>query len=146
MTITIDDGTFTVGNSFVTLAESDTYSNDRNYTTWIDGDEEEKEAALIRSFDYLSIQNWISTTFDDGIPARIEQAQMLGATREFDSPGALQPDISTGIKSEELKDVIETHYFEGGTGTIFSAVENLITPYINRPGYITRIVRGGGGT
>lgn len=146
MTIVIDDGTFTVGNSFVTLAEADTYSEDRNNTTWIYGDEPEKEAALIRAFDYLSVQNWISTTFDDEIPTKIEQAQMLGAGKEFDSPGVLQPDVATGIKSEELKDVIETHYFEGGTGTIFSSVVNLITPYINRPGYVTRIVRGGGGT
>lgn len=144
MAIVIDDGTFAVGNSFVTLAESDTFSEDRNYTAWINGDEEDKNAALIRAFDYLSIQNWQSTTFDDGIPTKISQSQMLAAIRELESPGAMQPDISTGIKSESLEGVSETEYFEGGTGTIFSAVENLISSYINRPGYKTRIVRGGG--
>jgi len=145
MTITIDDGTFIVGNSFVTLAESDIFSTDRGYTTWVDGDEEEKEASLIRAFDYLSVQNWKSTAFTSNIPPKIEQAQIIAAIREFDSPGVLQPDISTGIKSEALDGVLETHYFESGSSTIFSGVENLITPYINRPGYKTRIVRGGGG-
>ena len=146
MTIVIDDGTFTVGNSFVTLVESDTYSIDRGYSTWEDGDDEDKEAALIRAFDYLSIQNWQDDIFDDEIPTKIEHAQMLAAIKELDSPGAMQPDVSTGIKSEELVDVIETHYFESGPGTIFSAIENLISSYIYRPGYRTRIVRGGGGT
>ncbi len=144
MALTIDDGTFEVGNSFITAVESNTFAQDRGYVDWVDGDDEDKEAALIRTFDFLSVQNWKSTTFDDGIPVKIQNAQCLGAIRELETSGTLQPDVSTGIKSESIDGVLETEYFEGGAGQVFSSVENMISPYINRPGYKTNIVRGGG--
>jgi len=144
MTIIIDDGTFEVGNSFVTLVESNTFATDRGYSDWEDGDTEDKEAALIRTFDFLSIQNWKSTTFDDGIPVKIEQAQCLGAIRELETSGALQPDVATGIKSESIDGVLETEYFASGAGQVFSAVENMIGAYLYKSGSKTRMVRGGG--
>ncbi len=144
MTIIIDDGTFVIGNSFVTVDAAEAYHESRGYTIWIDGEDEEKEAALIRAFDFLSVQNWKTTVFENSVPIKIQQAQILGALKELSSPGSLQPDIVTGIKSESLDGVIETEYFKGGTGTLFTAVENMIKPYIITKGTKTKIVRGGG--
>jgi hypothetical protein len=144
MAITIDSGTFEVGNSFVTVAESNTFATDRGYSDWVDGDDEDKESALIRTFDFLSVQNWKSTTFDDSVPIKIKNAQCLGAIRELDTLGSLQPDVDTGIKSESIDGVLETEYFAGGPGQVFSSVENMISPYLNKVGCRTNIVRGGG--
>ena len=145
MTITIDDGTFEVGNSFVTILEADTYAVDRGYTTWAAATEALKEMALIRTFDYLSVQNWKTTAFTTEIPVKVKNAQCLGAIKELAESGALQPDVTTGIKSESIDGVLETEYFEStGTGIVYSAVENLISPYINKVGFKTRLVRGGG--
>jgi len=142
MTLTIDDGTFEVGNSFATSLEAETYHEVRGYSVWIDGNSEEKEAALIRAFDFLSVQNWKSTTFATSVPIKIKQAQIIGALKELVDSGSLQPDVQTGIKSDSIEGVFETKFFEEGPGTLFTAIENLIRPYINRPGRKTTITRG----
>jgi len=142
MALTIDDGTFEIGNSFVTSIETESYHETRGHSVWVDGDNEEKEAALIRAFDFLSVQNWKSTAFASLVPVKIKQAQMIGALKELSDPGSLQPDVQTGIKSDSIEGVFETKFFEEGPGTLFTAIENLIRPYINRPGYKTTITRG----
>ena len=76
---------------------------------------------------------------------KVENAQCIGAIRELAESGALQPDVTVGIKSESIDGVLATEYFEDtGTGIVYSAVENLIAPYINKVGSKTRLVRGGG--
>ena len=142
MTLTIDDGTFEVGNTFVTENEAEEYHESRGNSSWEDADDEAKEAALIRAFDYLSVQNWSSTAFETTIPVKVKQAQMLAALKELSSSGVLQPDVSTGVKSEAIEGAIEKEYYESGPGTIFSGVENLIRPYLVRPGRKTVLVRG----
>lgn len=145
MTLTIDDGTFEVGNSFVTLEEAETFCTERGYTDWTGTDNDaNKETALTRTFDFLSVQNWISTAFDSGVPTKIKYAQILGAIKELASIGALQPDVTPNVKSESIAGAIETEYFEGGGYTQYTAVENMIRPYLVRPGVKTRIVLGGG--
>lgn len=142
MALIIDDGTFAVGNSFVTVQAAETFHELRGYTDWTtSADETGKEAALIRAFDFLSVQNWKSTTFTSGVPAKITQAQILAALKELGSPGSLQPDITTGVKSQKIEGAVSTEFFSAGEGTLFSVVENLIRPYINRPGRRTTIVR-----
>lgn len=142
MAITIDDGTFAVGNSFVTAREAEAFHEARGYTDWTTStDDAGKEAALIRAFDFLSVQNWKTDTFETSVPTKVEQAQILGALKELSSPGSLQPDITTGIKSQSIEGAVETEYYSTGEGTLFTVVENLIRPYINQPGIRTSITR-----
>ena len=142
MALTIDDGTFEVGDSFVTLEEADIYHSDRDNPEWAKLSVQKKEAVLIKAFDYLTVQNWSSTAFTTAIPARVKQAQCLGGLKESLTPDSLQPDIETGIKSKEIDGVLSTSYFEGGSSTINTAIENLIRPYISIPGVKTTLVRG----
>lgn len=144
MTITIDDGTFLVGNSFITIDEADEFHAARLNTDWATLTDSEKEAALIRAFDFLSVQNWASTAFSSGIPLKVKNAQCIGALKEAGSSGALQPDITPGVKVQKFDDVMETEYFEssGSGGTTYTAVENMISPYLTRPGMQRTLVRG----
>lgn len=145
MTITIDDGTFLIGNSFVEIADADTYHSSRLNTEWASATAEQKEAALIRSFDFLSVQNWASDTFSSGIPLKIQNAQCIGALKEIESNGALQPDLTPGVKKESIDGVTSTEYFDedaGGGGVVHTAVENMIKPYLRRPGMQRTLVRG----
>jgi len=139
----IDNGTFAVGNSFVTLSEADEYHNIRQNTDWFDKTNAQREAALIKAFDFLSVQNWTTTAFSSGVPAKIKSAQCIGALKEATSPDALQPDISSSVKKESIDGVMETEYFEGsGSAAIITAVENMIRPYIKKPGMRMTMVRG----
>jgi len=147
MALIIDTGTFLVGNSLVTVAEADAFHSIRQNQAWELAALYVKEAALIKAFDFLSVQNWKSDAFESGVPLKIKNAQCIGALRELDSPGALQPDVTPGIKKEAIDGVNETEYFENsGSGVIHTAVENLIKPYMKVSGLRMRmrIVRGGG--
>lgn len=142
MTITLDTGTFEVGNSLISIAEADEYYVSRGYTAWTElSDDAKKEAALVRAFDFLSVQNWRTDTFTAGIPAKIKQAQCIAALRELSSPGSMQPDRTTGLKMESVDGVFEKQFFEGGGSESHTAVNNLILPYLVRAGVKTRIVR-----
>jgi len=135
MTLIIDSGTFLVGNSLATVAEADAFHLARQNTVWGMALTPAKEAALIKTFDFLSTQNWQTTTFDSGIPLKIKNAQCIGALIELSTPGSLQPDITPGIKMEAIDGVNEVQYFEGSGGaTIYTAVENMIKPYLKRMG------------
>ncbi len=142
MTITLDTGTFEVGNSLLTLIEAEEYHLTRGYTAWTGTDDDvAKEAAMIRAFDFLGVQNWRAGTFTAGIPIRIKQAQAIAALRELASPGSMQPDRTVGLKSDSLDGVFTKQFFEDGGQTLHTAVQNLILPYIVRAGIKTRIVR-----
>jgi hypothetical protein len=143
MTITIDDGTFLIGNSFVTVLMADAFHEARQNTAWFAASEAQKEAALIKAFDYLSVQNWTSTAFSTEIPLKIKNAQCIGALKELEEAGALQPDVNPNIKMESIDGVMETEYFEGsGSAIIPTAVMNMIKPYLKRPGMNMTMVRG----
>jgi hypothetical protein len=135
MTITIDDGTFLVGNSFVTLDETDTYHEDRATETWIATTvtDDQKEAALIKAFDYLYVQNWIAGVFDTEIPIRVKQAQMVAAGKELSSPGSLQADQDSNVKRKNIEGAIETEYFSKSLSSapVFTQIQNLLKPYLN---------------
>ena len=142
MALIIDDGSLELGDSFVTIDEADTYHRLRGNKEWAKLSIPSKEAVLIRAFDFLSIQNWSAGVFGTAIPAKVKQAQCLGALKESITPGSLQPDVETGIKSKSIDGVLATSYFAGGSGTINTAIENLIRGYIATPGVKTRLVRG----
>jgi hypothetical protein len=147
MPLTIDDGTFNVGNSFVTLGYAYDYHELRGNSAWIQKTDEEQEALLVRAFDFLSVQNWASDTFTTAIPKKIKDAQCLAAFKELEQDNALQPDYNPTIKRERIEGVIETEYFgKGETASMASAppaaVMNLIGPYLKRPGMRMTMVRG----
>lgn len=149
MAIIIDNGTFLVGNSFVTAEDAKEFHKTRGNQPWADAKSSERESALIRAFDFLSVQNWKEDAFEDEIPLKVIMAQEIAALKELIDIGTMQPDLQVGIKTEEIDGVVAMEYFEGGnnTGTTFVAIENLIAPYLASSPYFSsrmRLVRGGG--
>ena len=53
-------------NSYVTIAEADTYASERGHSSWEDLDDDEKSAALINAAEFLDDQYgrkfWCSST------------------------------------------------------------------------------------
>ena len=138
MALIIDDGTFTVGNTLLSLEEVEAYHTSRLTAPWsTETSDELKEAAIIRAFDYFSIQKWIINAFDDGIPQRVLSAFCVAANKELSSTGILQADQQKNIKRKRIEGAIETEYFDKNTlnGTIFTEINNLISPYIEAPTY-----------
>lgn len=138
MTLTIDDGTFTVGNTFLSLDDIDEYHAQRLTSPWSTStDNNAKEAAIIRAFDYLSVQNWIINAFDEGIPLRVCAALCVAANKELESNGILQADQQKNIKRKRIEGAIETEYFSQkiSNETVFTEISNLIKPYIIAPIY-----------
>jgi hypothetical protein len=134
MTLTIDDGTFLVGNTFVTLDETDTYHEDRSTTSWMASTvtDDNKEAAIIRAFDYLYVQPWISTTFASSVPVKVKRAQMVAAEKELSSPGSLQSDQDSNLKRKHIEGVIEKEYFSQtmSSAPVFTEIQNLLSDYL----------------
>jgi hypothetical protein len=147
MALTIDDGTFEVGNSLVTLSYAYTYHELRGNLSWLDKSDEEQEAFLIRAFDFLSVQDWATDAFTTSIPKKVKDAQCLAAFKEMEEDNALQPDYNPNIKRERIEGVIETEYFgkrdlDSMVVSPPAAVMNLIKPYLKYPGMKMRLVRG----
>jgi len=136
MALVIDDGTFTVGNTFLDLIDVDSYHAERLTLPWTEEtDNAKKEAAIIRAFDYLRVQQWLSDAFIDGIPTRVEQALCVAANKELDSPNTLQADKTSNVKRKRIEGAIETEYFSKNldSSTIFTEIDNLIAPYLINP-------------
>jgi hypothetical protein len=147
MALVIDDGTFEVGNSFVTLEYAESYHDLRGNYSWFEKSTTEQEAFLIKAFDFLSVQNWTSGTFSATIPKKIKDAQCLAAFKELEEENSLQPDYNPTIKRERIEGVLETEYFGRGntismTASPPSAVMNLIKPYLRYSGMQMTLVRG----
>jgi hypothetical protein len=134
MTLILDDGSFEIGNSFVTLDYADDYHEIRATEAWETDSpsDDQKESALIKAFDYLMVQDWSPETFMLDIPDRIKQAQCVGAAKELASPGVLQADKENNIKRKRIEGAIDTEYFSKNleSGTVFTEIQNLIKPYI----------------
>ena len=133
MALTIDDGSFEVGNTFTTAIATDDYAELRAVSSWIDStDDDAKDAAMIRAFDYLKVISWSSTAFTSGVPARIVEAQMVAAIKELAKPGVMQPTEESNLKKQIIGGAIEKEYFEAGrfSGTIHNDILNLIKPYL----------------
>ena len=132
--LTVDDGSFEVGNTFVSLIDATAYHTLRQTEVWIDSEMTDvlREAALVRSFDYFKVQDWADGVFDVSIPDRVIQAQCVAAAKELESPGTLQADVSSNVKRERIEGAIETEYFSKNLSsqTIFTEIQNLIKPYL----------------
>jgi len=133
MTIILDDGSFEVGNSFVTTDEADDFCELRALSDWTSIEvTATKEAALIRAFDYLKVVSWSDTAFASGIPERVKEANIRAAVKEITSPGIMQKDEESNLKRKKIEGAIEKEYFEAGrfSGTIHNDILNLIKPYL----------------
>jgi len=141
MTLTIDDGTFLIGNTFLSLTDIDTYHEARLTPFWQTiTDDDAKEAAIIRGFDYLKIQTWKSDVFLLGIPIRICDALCVAANKELETPGNLQADQQNNVKRKRIEGAIETEYFskDRSSSVIFIEIGNLISSYLEIPAYRTQ--------
>ena len=131
----LDDGSFTIGNTFALLYDADEYHTLRQTESWISEDvtEDAKNAAMIRAFDYLRTRDWQAGIFDVEIPSRIIQAQYVAAAKELSSPGTLQSDVNPNVKRKRIEGAIDTEYFSKNlsSSTVFTEVDNLIKPYLN---------------
>jgi hypothetical protein len=122
--------TTTVGgassDSYIGLTEADSYHEARGRTTWVDGDDDAKEAALRIATTYIDGRfrgKWKGTkaeetqalswprvgVIDEGfeldemvLPIALEQACAEAAFREFTTSGTLFPDLDRLTKSERV--------------------------------------------
>lgn len=138
-------------NSFVTVAETDAYHLARLNAKWAALGNAAKEAALIKSTDYLEATygaSWkgerASDTqalgwprmyvFVDGyemaydeIPVAVQRAQMELALKA--SSSVLLEDEGQSVKREKV-DILEVEYQSGSaSGTRYSLVSRLLAPY-----------------
>jgi len=161
---------FTVGtNSFVSLADADSYFLDRANATWAAATDANKQAALIRATDYLVQKytgDWLGSitstsqalpwprsgvVTSDGvvisssaIPDAIKNATSELGLRAL-SNSNLFADTNAG--SENIKrnkvDVLEKEYFQGSsTQNTYTIVEQLLKDYVNRSGNYIKLTRG----
>jgi len=132
----LDDGTFLVGNTFITIDDSNEFHETRNNTIWMDEaiEDSTKEGCIVRAFDYLKVKSWNPECFMLGIPPRIIEAQCIAALKEFENPNSLQADKAKNVKRERIEGVIETEYFSKdiSSSAIFTIIDNLIAPYLKK--------------
>jgi len=142
-------------NSYVTLSYCDTYFETKGYTTWVNGDDDLKECAIINACDYMETLMWkgqkaLSTyvlswprrgvydadgypIYSDTIPLQVQKAQCELALRFFQNKAPLA-DVSSG-DSYIIKEVvgpIEISYSSSHPPNVqFPEVEALLRPWIN---------------
>jgi len=157
MTLVVETGVATLAsaNTYYSLASADAYFEARGITTWVDGDDDAKEYALIKACTFMETLPWVGlkslstqalewprrNVIDQngyyvsatGIPLRIKQAQAELAYRYFGG-GDPAPDlsISGGNIVRERVDVIEIEYDRGGKIDVpqYRYVNALLKPFL----------------
>jgi len=151
-------------NSYIDVADADTYWSDRDNATWAAASTAEKEAALYESAAYLdgsyawvgSLESltqtlgWPRTGATDnegrtlsGVPTKVEDAQCELALQALS--GALVPSLSKDdvrTKKEKVGD-IEVEYFDNSKiGRVYDYVNLLLTGlYDNGAVNVVELVR-----
>lgn len=164
MTITVEDGTgLDDAETYISVADANTYHAARGNTTWAALSEADKEAALRRAADYLSgayggrwkgsratsgqALDWprvgaVANGYDVSssvVPAAVARACAELALRA--ASAALSPDLERGIKRERV-DVIETEYdTTSPQHTRYRAVDQLLAAYLSGGGAFLRVER-----
>lgn len=125
MTLIVEDGTgLETAESYVSVAEADTYHLARGNAAWT-GSDTIKEAALRRATTFIDSSyrsRWVGTAVngrdqalawprtdavdtsgddidDEQVPREVKQATMEAALRELATPGSLNPDL---VQSERV--------------------------------------------
>jgi hypothetical protein len=165
MAIIVEDGTgLADAETYISVADADTYHSQRANAAWALLDTPAKEAALRKATDYMMgcygsrwLGERVSATqaldwprFDvvargfsiasDAIPAEVQRACAELALRA--SSADLAPDIGQRTLREKV-DVIEVEYDRYSPQfTQFRAIDNLLAPFLDdRGGTIRRVVR-----
>lgn len=161
MTFTVEDGSIVDGaNSFVSVADADSYHSTRGNASWT-GTDAVKEAALVRATDYIQQKyngawkgclvsysqplDWprsgITGVDEDAIPQRLKSAVCELALEALSA--TLNPSLERGgaIKREKI-DVIEVEYMDSAIGsTKRPAVDGFLSPYLSGSGINVPVVR-----
>jgi len=161
MSIVVEDGTgLETANSYISLADADTYHSDRANTDWAAATEAERNAALIKATQWLDGRyrsRWVGyrktddQTLDwprydaydsdgyyldsDAVPARIKYAEAEAALAIVDGTD-LSPSLDRGGKVKREKvGPIDTEYFDGAPArTVLTVVSDLVKGYVSGPG------------
>lgn len=150
MTIIVEDGSnIPNANSYVTVAELDSFASLRGYT--LPTTETDKEVLLIKGTDYTesfraryqgyktypdqSIQFPRNQVYIDGypvanntIPQDLKNAQMQAAIETSLSGGDIQPNTGKNIKKEKV-DVIEVEY-QDNNGALYAPTYPKVDTYL----------------
>jgi len=145
MAIIVYDGTnLEDANSFIEISEATTYHSNRGNTIWTDVEktDDDREKALIRTFDYLCTLKYKTGVFYEGTPVAIKKAQAEGALRELETPGCLQPDLSKDdfITKKVYTGAIETTYASNAR-TVYQKLMVILKPYLVASN-VRQLVRG----
>jgi hypothetical protein len=159
--------TLNVGeNSYVSVADADTYFTDRNNSSWAASDTATKEAALIEATQYLDASyRWRGTVASSGqalgwprtgasdregrtlssalVPAAIEDAAFELASARLSNP-LLPPQPRGGRTSKEKVGPLEVTYHPGAPGEMtYNLVERILVGLHNGrvAGISTNLVR-----
>ena len=159
--------TLTVGtDSYIEIAQADTYHLDRNNLDWATQTDPEKEAVIRKATDYLDrTYDWIGEqatqaqrlewprtgAYDsngfliEGIPWQVEEATSIVADLYRQGSVDLEGVVSSdrAVKKEKV-DVIEVEYdvaFKTTGGDVLTHVTGLIQPLLDasRSGWLTRV-------
>lgn len=150
MAFTVEDGSVVSGaNSYLSVADADTYHSDRGNSLWT-GATAVKQAALIRATDYIEQKytgrwigelvehdqalQWPRSGFDEPdyneLPTQLKQAVALLALEALSAD--LNPALDRGgmVKREKV-DVIETEYMDGALpGKKRPAIDGLLRRFL----------------
>ena len=112
MAFTPEDGTGVAGaNSYSSVADADTYHDDRANTTWDDETDAVKQAALIEATDYIeSHYRW-----DTGVQADSDQGLSWPRVNAVDRHGYI---IDSDIVPQEVKDATAYLALQGLTADL----------------------------
>ena len=162
MSVVVEDGTgLETANSYISLADADTYHSDRGNATWAAAASDAiRNAALIKATQWLDGQyrsRWVGfrktddqaldwpryDAYDsdgyyldsDSIPTRITYAQAEAALAIVDGI-ELSPSLKRGGRIKRKKTgPLETEYFDGAPSrTVLTVVSDLVKGYVSGPG------------
>jgi len=154
--------TLTTSNSYVTIAEINTFCSDRGLTAWASASVTDKAAAGIRGMAYVEskmykgqktaktqTRKWPRTNATDEdnvdiststIPTAVKNAQSRAAYEELISAGVLQPNLTRdSFTSREKVDVIDISYEQGRNATVFQAIDGYLVGYLLKTGRLIRV-------
>ena len=134
-------------NSYVTVAELDTYAGDRGISITA----EDKTILLIKAMDYIETRNYISSKTDvtqalefprllccgysvceydnEEVPNDIKKAQMVAALL-IDTDNDLQATLTQTVKREKV-DVLEVEYMDNSSqSNFYTSLNDLLKPFL----------------
>lgn len=159
MALTVEDGTgLTNAQSYISVADADTYHTDRGNTDWTSASSGEKETALVKATQWIDGKyrrrwrgirstagqalTWPRSSVYDidgfnvtGIPARLKYATAEAALLIVQGEN-LSPALERGgrVVSETVGPISTTYESGAPATTVYSAITDLISDLINGPG------------